>query len=645
MPRHRKQSGIFDSYGLPKPIIEVVQTAGTTASASIKRLIEYQTTPKQSSVHNGHKLTQSTLMPELAHGLTYTLPERRPNSLQHISALKRACKSMARYFKETSITSLSPAGPVNSDEVHFLNMGGRVMFVQPIAMYKSPGPSGKTFGVIRLEGEKIRFKAASGWGKRDHDDSLRDNEFCSAQVLQFCNSLGFHLPGNCWDKTEVGRYAACHVEKKLILMLVLDIIYDAQAGDIAMFRLDELWERGLRAQIYIDKDPCHHCQYFARLLTEYTGIEFTIITAKNFVEAEWSKADGKKQPQRKHSAPPTQFQLFNYPTSKTKRPRQPVDYSISEASTSCKSRSGGKRNRTLDDDEDDETFYPRDLQHKVKRLYKKPRTVDKFNKTKSNAYRSGKPTATYDAPTDLASNTHSASTQQLSTKVDMKSTRVVSPLGSTKYAKVSQSRGTAVDHYSTTVETSKLHGKAVPSERSRAIAELQQAKESLLSRPVEHKMPVFHCVPTLTSTRRTEVYGTSDDSNTISLQSSRTASPEGFITIPPARPFKALPRPETTPLRRHAESVHSKSFDAREPTSPSRSVQSSHKRPTPIKFAVSNSRPAKPVIPRSIDLTTPEPSPLSKIKQYQYTPPSKSSKHRSEKKVAPIPFRLWYNKN
>ncbi|CAD6443987.1 bc4ef6f8-35a6-4d60-be23-224f07a0b341 [Sclerotinia trifoliorum] len=643
MPRHRKKNGIFDSYGLPKPIIEVIP-ARTTASASTRPLIEYQATRKQSPVHDGHKLTQCTLMPELAHGLTYTLPERRPYSLEHISALKRACKSMARYFKETSITSLSPAGPVNSDEVHFLSMGGRVMFVQPIAMYKSPGPSGKTFGVIRLEGEKIRFKAASGWGKRDHDDSLRDNEFCSAQVLQFCNSLGFHLPGNCWDKTEVGRYAACHVEKKLILMLVLDIIYDAQTGDIAMFRLDELWERGLRAQIYIDKDPCHHCQYFARLLTEYTGIEFTIITAKNFVEAEWSKADGKRQLQRKHAAPRMQSQLFKYPRSKTKRPEQSVDYSISVASTSCKSRSGGKRDRMLDDDdENDETFCPRELQPKIKRLHKKPRTIDKFNKTKFDSHRSGNPTATYDAPRDLASCTHS-SAQQLSTKSDMKSKKIVSPLDSKRYIKVSHSRGTAVDHYSTTVETTKLHGKAVPSERSRAIAELQQAKESLL--PIEHKMPVFHCVPTLTSSPRIKIYRTSNDLDTVSLQSSRTASPEGFIVTPPEQPHKALPSPVTTPLRRHTHSLHSESINGREPIGSSASVQSSRERPTPIKFAVSDSRPAKRVISRSIDLTTPEPSPLSKIKQYQYTPPpSKTSKHRSEKEVLPIPFRLSNNKN
>lgn len=444
----------------------------------------------------------------------------------------------------------------------------------------------------------------------------------------------------------MGRYAACHVEKKLILMLVLDIIYDAQTGDIAMFRLDELWERGLRAQIYIDKNPCHHCQHFARLLTEYTGIGFTIITAKNFVKAEWSKADGKKQLQRKHIAPRTQSQLFKHPTSKTKRLGQSVDHSISVASTSCKSRSVGKRNRMLDgDDEDDEIFCPRDLQPKIKRFHKKPRTIDKFDKTKSGSYRSGNTTTTYDAQRDLASSTYSSSTQRLSTKVDRKSTRVISPLVSTAYAKESQSRDTAVDQYSTTVETIKLHGKAVPSERSMAIVELQQAKERLLSRPVEHKKPVFHCVPTLASSPRTEVYRTSDDSDTISLQSSRTASPDGFLVTPHGQLHKALPSPETTPLRRHAHSLNSESINGWEPAGSSRSVQSSRKRSTPIKFAVSNPRPAKRVISRDIDLTTPEPSPLSKIKQYQYTPPSKTSKHRSEKKVFPIPFKLSYNKN
>lgn len=183
MPRNRNKVGIFDSHGLPKPIVETVQTTArpTTHSTDTRPLIEYDAAPKQRPRQNGQTLTQSTLMPELANGFTYTVRERSDSlSLQHVAALKKTCESMATYFEENSVTSFSSAKPTNSDEVYFLNRGGRVMFAEPIAMYKSPGPAGKTYGVIRLEGENIRFKAASGWGKRDHDDSLRDNEFCSA---------------------------------------------------------------------------------------------------------------------------------------------------------------------------------------------------------------------------------------------------------------------------------------------------------------------------------------------------------------------------------------------------------------------------------------------------------------------------------
>lgn len=184
MPRNRKVNGIFDAYGLPKPIIEVVQTTAKTiasTSTSTRHLIEYSATPNQPSGQNGHTWRQSTLMPKLADGLTYSIPERPP-SLQHISALKRTCKSMAKYFKEKSVNSFSPAPPVDSDEVVITNVNVRMIFAEPIATYKSDG-TGKTFGFVRLKGERVKFKAASGWGRREYDDSLRDNEFCSAVSL------------------------------------------------------------------------------------------------------------------------------------------------------------------------------------------------------------------------------------------------------------------------------------------------------------------------------------------------------------------------------------------------------------------------------------------------------------------------------
>ncbi|KAF5877400.1 uncharacterized protein Bfra_001767 [Botrytis fragariae] len=685
MPRNRKGSGIFDSYGLPKPIIGVVRTtAKTTASTgtSTRHLIEYSATPNQSSGQNGHTLRQSTLMPKLADGLAYNIPERPP-SLQHISALKRTCKSMARYFEENSVTSLSPAGRVNSDEVYIKRKGNRVVFTEPIATYRSNG-TGKTFGIIRLKGEEVKFKAASGWGRREHDDSLRDNEFCSAvsfpgsvraaihvlvvkldrrqcpfssiqsganlsilqQVLQFCNYLGFKLRRNCWDKTEIGRYAACHVEKKLILMLVLDLIYDAETGDIAMYRLEELWKLRppLRAQIYIDKDPCEGCRNFASILRDSTGIEFEIIAAKTFVEAEWVKVDGKKQLRGKHTAQNGQSQITKYSMSKTNRSEKTVDDSIPEASPSRKSKSEGKRKRLLDDYDDeyvDESsiFHSNDLQPKAKRSYSHSRTVDQVNKSKSNLFtlHSRRPTPIHNVQKDLASNTHLPSTKQRSTKVDMKSTKSSLPLNSTKHVKVPPPRGTVVDHYSTSVKSGRLHGHAVPSERSRAIAEFQQAKSSLLSKPVDRNLPSNRNMPSISSPAGTYIYTASDDLDSMSLRSSRTASPE--------RPADVLPTPEITPPTRHARGLSSNRLKAAEPFTPSRYAQSSRKRNLSKAATHSSSSSSKQVSSRSIDLTTPEPSPLLKIKNYQYTPPSKSSKHRSEKNATPIPFKLSNNLN
>ncbi|KAF7933156.1 uncharacterized protein EAE97_008923 [Botrytis byssoidea] len=642
MPRNHKGNGIFDSYGLPKPIIEVVQsTAKTTAStsSSTRHLIEYSAIPNQTSGQNGHTLRQSTLMPKLADGLTYNIPERPP-SLQHISALKRTCKSMAKYFEENSVTSFSPAGRVNSDEVYIKRKGNRVVFTEPIATYSSNG-TGKTFGIIRLKGEEVKFKAASGWGRREHDDSLRDNEFCSAQVLQFCNYLGFKLRRNCWDKTEIGRYAACHVEKKLILMLVLDLIYDPETGDIAMYRLEELWKLRppLQAQIYIDKDPCEGCRNFATILRDSTGIEFEIIAAKTFVEAEWVKVDGKKQLRAKHTAQNGQSQITKYSKSKTNRPGKTVDYTIPEVFPSWKSKSEGKRKRLLDDYDDgygdnECIFNSNDLQPKAKRSYGHPRTDDQINKSKSSTLHLRKPTPTHSVQKDFASNMHSPSAKQRSTKVDLTSTKPSLPLSSTKYAKVPPPRDRVVDHCSMSVKSGRLHGHAVPSARSRAIAELQRAERSRLSKPVDHNLPSCRNAPSIPSPAGEDVSTASDDLDSMSLRSSRTVSPE--------RSTDSLPTPKITPPTRNARDSPSKRLKTAEPVTPSRSTRSSRKHNL-SKAATCSSLSSKQVTSRSIDLTTPEPSPLLMIKQYKYTPPSKSSKHRSEKKVASIPFRLSYN--
>ncbi|KAF7955818.1 hypothetical protein EAE96_004740 [Botrytis aclada] len=647
MPRNRKGSGIFDAYGLPKPIIGVVQTAAKpTASTdtSTRHLVKYSATPNQTSGQNGHTLRQSTLMPKLADGLAYNIPERPP-SLQHISALKKTCKSMAKYFEENSVTSFSPAGRVNSDEVYITRKGDRFIFTVPIATYRSNG-TGKTFGIIRLKGEEAKFKAASGWGRREHDESLRDNEFCSAQVLQFCNYLGFKLRRNCWDKTEIGRYAACHVEKKLILMLVLDLIYDPETGDIAMYRLEELWKMKppLQAQVIIDKDPCEGCRNFATIMRDSTGIEFEITAAEGSVEAEWVKVDGKKQLRAKHTAQNGQSQITKYSRSKTSRSGKTAAYSTPEVSPSRKNKSERKRERVLDgedDDLDDESsiFYSNDLQPKAKRLCGHPRTVDQVNKSKSYLYTRHlrKPTPIYDVQKDLASNTHLPSTKQLSTKVDTKTTKSSLPLSSTKYAKVPPPRDTVVSHYSTSVRSGRLHGHAVPSERSRAIAEFQQAKRSLLSKPVDRNLPSRRNVPSISSPAGTDIHTAPDDIDSMSLRSSRTASPERFID--------ALPTPEITPPTRHARDLSSNRLKTAEPDTPSRSTQSSRKRH--LSKAATCSSSSKQVSSKNIDLTTPEPSPspspLLKINRYRYTPPSNFSKHRSEKKVAPIPFKLSYN--
>lgn len=117
-------------------------------------------------------------MPEPAQGLTYTL-RQRSDSLVHISALKKTCKSMGRYLEENPAQYL-PAMPVNSDEMFMTYKGGRVIYLRPVAMFKSRGDK-KTYGFIRFEGGDVKFRAESGWtNKPDDDEMLRDNQFWSS---------------------------------------------------------------------------------------------------------------------------------------------------------------------------------------------------------------------------------------------------------------------------------------------------------------------------------------------------------------------------------------------------------------------------------------------------------------------------------
>lgn len=508
-------------------------------------------------------------------------------------------------------------------------------------------------------------------------------------MLQFCKSLSFKLPGHCWDQTEIGRYAACHVEKKLILKLICHTIYDIETGDIATYRLDELWERRLRAQIYIDKDPCDGCRNFALELGQVTGIDFKIIPAKTLVEAEWSKTDGKKQLQRKNAHRP-ESQLREYMKPTTRLPKKPVDYRIPGLATSSIGTSGGKRKRILDDDDDDETFVPNRRQPKGKRRLESFQKADKIKPMRSSPTSDHleKPDPTYKAPEELASNkshsmfqNSSESLSQLNAQNglhvsngpritnDPESANIDLASSSTRHTKASSLRGRLMAQ----TKNKLPNDHAVPSERSRAIAELQRAKKDLLSRPVNTTVPVFHSVPSQPSVSRPEVFTTSDDSDSVSSRSSRTASPDILPITPPRRAIKALATSGTTPLKRYAEGLFTERISACGPVTPSRSVEKAIKRSptkdagslnlkrcapqpvtppksihktkqTPTKSAFSSSRSTKRVDSRSIDLTTPEPSPLLKIKQFQYTPPTKTSKHFSEKKVPAVPFRLSHKR-
>jgi hypothetical protein len=169
-------------------------------------------------------------------------------------------------------------------------------------------------------------------------------------VRKFSDDTGFRLPSNCWDgkgddgERQYGRANACHVEKKLMLQSVCQVLYDKNLGGLSQEKLKAAREAKLEWDIVLDLAPCNPCKGFGRLLEEITGIHFLIHT-RNVLQR--LMPIGKRQSKSKGGQRNTESLTDEtYESYEGYRPDDQINYQHSDIASSW-SKAERKRNKAL----------------------------------------------------------------------------------------------------------------------------------------------------------------------------------------------------------------------------------------------------------------------------------------------------------
>ncbi|KAK0623664.1 hypothetical protein B0T14DRAFT_602205, partial [Immersiella caudata] len=161
-----------------------------------------------------------------------------------------------------------------------------------------------TCGFIRSEAlPGIRMTAMSGWSGTPKSTLALDPVKYTQLVREVAAQLGFVLPADRWDNgnrgpptaEQIGRFRACHIEKKLSVWWVRKIL-KAVFGTKDMTRMGEiksivtqLPEEYRSAIICLNHDPCGHiggCLPWLDLIKAETGICFRTERIRTFVDDE-----------------------------------------------------------------------------------------------------------------------------------------------------------------------------------------------------------------------------------------------------------------------------------------------------------------------------------------------------------------------
>ncbi|KAK3997342.1 hypothetical protein QBC44DRAFT_93195 [Cladorrhinum sp. PSN332] len=142
----------------------------------------------------------------------------------------------------------------------------------------------------------IQQAAISGWvPNQGRGPKVLDNEKYTQMVRDVARLWGFKLQKSMRDNggfeplpEHRGRFAACHIEKKLTVWWV-EKVMDQVLGTKSLRRLSDLRNASLprdlsEAKLFLDHRPCHDCWKFLFKIYKITGIRIRVETIKFVVE-------------------------------------------------------------------------------------------------------------------------------------------------------------------------------------------------------------------------------------------------------------------------------------------------------------------------------------------------------------------------
>ncbi|KAK0637359.1 hypothetical protein B0T17DRAFT_504705 [Bombardia bombarda] len=180
------------------------------------------------------------------------------------------------------------AGDNTSSNTYTYCTGKHLLIMQPVAIV-APGGNFQdaTAGwIASLSAPGIRMTAVSGWCENDNvDPKVLNNVEYTKLVLHVAKLMNFEIPKSYRDNGSVqalpehkGRFHACHVEKKLAVWWVREVLREVLFTE-NMARMKELKDAEIPkalagAKIFLDhrSGPCKNCLDFLAKIRRVTGI-------------------------------------------------------------------------------------------------------------------------------------------------------------------------------------------------------------------------------------------------------------------------------------------------------------------------------------------------------------------------------------
>jgi hypothetical protein len=235
-----------------------------------------------------------------------------------ITASANGSSSLADPTPVSNSTSL-PAIPSNVSSYLTLrppNLKGRTILYRYMANIPSEGASTKTIGVSTIASSPsstptpalpfisndITLTRSGYYGNTPDDPRILNNRIATAAVYAFCAEIGFPLKADNMDKNvgRMGQVYCSHVEKQLIVHAVLELRKEKSLHGGVRQSLEQsqtpeqpaLDGEVTKWAIFVDREPCDHCNAFREAVEARFPLKFTFTTIQR---AELLETEKKKK--------------------------------------------------------------------------------------------------------------------------------------------------------------------------------------------------------------------------------------------------------------------------------------------------------------------------------------------------------------